>query len=387
MPIQYSVITFSDKCEQEVVKIQIPPPKFDRSELHRRPEYANSPSAAGPSNAGPSNMKPPPAVPIRTSPAQPIPSPQQQAQQPPRQIEPHPQQEIIVRPTVPAPQPQNQQVRVAPAKPAPATTGTTTRSDILEALAGPSPASAPLPLPRANAHLQPQSVAPAQLARQQRHSHQPHALQEAVPKPHSQSEPSQEEFAEFAEGDDSFYIDLNLESFDASTTLVDALVLGPSPPPANDASASARLPAAPATDAKGKGRIMSSLMEDSPLPNRSFGIGPPPAYASPIPAPRTSSFTTSPSGGAGAAIVKGTTGGGGFVFPAGVTKPNRSVPPPHPGHMAGVKRSAGEAFAPGKTVTNGPTGAGVGGVAARDRTVLGALEVGPDGAVFKRVRR
>jgi hypothetical protein len=41
---------------------------------------------------------------------------------------------------------------------------------------------------------------------------------------------SQEEFADFAEGDDSFYNDLNLESFDASTTLVDALGLGPSSP-------------------------------------------------------------------------------------------------------------------------------------------------------------
>ena len=33
-------------------------------------------------------------------------------------------------------------------------------------------------------------------------------------------------------------------------------------------------------------------------------------------------------------------GEGGFVLPTGVTRPNRSASPPHPGHTAGMKRSA-----------------------------------------------
>ena len=41
-------------------------------------------------------------------------------------------------------------------------------------------------------------------------------------------EVSEEEFADFADGDDSFYNDLNLESFDASTTPIVALGSDPS---------------------------------------------------------------------------------------------------------------------------------------------------------------
>jgi len=188
-----------------------------------------------------------------------------------------------------------------------------------------------------------------------------------------------------------FYNNLNLESFDvsASTTLVDALGLVPSPPlpplstvPLNTACPR---PAATATDVKGKGRmdaIMSGLTDDSPQPDRSFGIGPPPAYTSPVPPPRTTSCSATSGGAAG----KGAqSGAGGFVIPAGVARPNRSGPPPHPSHTAGVKRSAGDAFTSGKPmVTWAP---GVGGNPMMDRTVLGALEVGSDGAVLKRVRR
>jgi len=188
-----------------------------------------------------------------------------------------------------------------------------------------------------------------------------------------------------------FYNDLNLESFDASasTTLVDTLGLVPSPPlpplstvPLN---AACPRPAATATDVKGKGRmdaIMSGLTDDSPQPDRSFGIGPPPAYTSPVPPPRT----TSCSAASGRAAGKGAqSGAGGFVIPAGVGRPNRSGPPPHPGHTAGVKRSAEDAFTSGESMVTGVPG--VGGKAMVDRTVLGALEVGFDGAVLKRVRR
>jgi len=119
--------------------------------------------------------------------------------------------------------------------------------------------------------------------------------------------------------------------------------------------------------------IMSGLLGYPPQWGRSFGIGPPPAYASPMPPSRTSSFTTA----TGSADVKGNQGGGGFVISAGVTRPNRNVPPVHLG-KAGVKRSTEEAFAEVP---------GVGGKATADRTVLGELEVGSDGAVFKRVRR
>ena len=207
--------------------------------------------------------------------------------------------------------------------------------------------------------------------------------QHAVSKLPLKKEPSQEEFADFAEGDDSFYNDLDLESFDASTTLVDALGLGSSLlAPGN---AAGTRPAATATDAKGKGRIsaiMSGLMDDSPQLDRSFGIGPPPAYTSPVPPPRTTSFAAESVGASGRTTHSG---GGGFVIPAGVTRPNRSVPPPHPAQTAGVKRSAGDAFTSGKAmVTLAP---GDGERATRDRTVLGELEVGSDGAVLKKVRR
>jgi len=56
---------------------------------------------------------------------------------------------------------------------------------------------------------------------------QPHPPQRAIQLPKELSQ----EFANFADGDDSFYNDLNLESFDASKTLVDAPGLDPSPPP------------------------------------------------------------------------------------------------------------------------------------------------------------
>ena len=190
-----------------------------------------------------------------------------------------------------------------------------------------------------------------------------------------------QEFADFADGDDSFYNDLNLESFGASKTLVDALSSDPSPPPPpplvppTETSAG---PTATVTDTKGKGRmnaIISGLLGDSPQPDRSFGISPPPAYTSPMPPSRTSSFTTA---------VKGNQGGGGFVIPTGVTRPNRSVPPVHPGKV-GVKCSAEEAFASSKAAITGvPV---VGGKATADRTVFGELEFGSDGAVLKRVRR
>jgi hypothetical protein len=68
-----------------------------------------------------------------------------------------------------------------------------------------------------------------------------------------------------------------------------------------------------------------------------------------------------------------------------VTRPNRSVPPVHPGKVGVKKRSAEEAFAPSKAEMTGVPGAG--GKAMADRTVLGELEVGSDGAALKRVRR
>jgi len=52
--------------------------------------------------------------------------------------------------------------------------------------------------------------------------------------------------------------------------------------------------------------IMSGLLGDSPQPDRSFGIGPPPAHTSPMPPSRTSSFTTA----TGSAAVKGNQGRG-----------------------------------------------------------------------------
>jgi DNA repair and recombination protein RAD52 len=80
VPLTRHGMPFPNKVEQEVVKIQVPPPKFDRSELHRRPEYVGTPPgstfATGPPNAGPSNMGPPPVVPARTTPAQSGPTPQ-----------------------------------------------------------------------------------------------------------------------------------------------------------------------------------------------------------------------------------------------------------------------------------------------------------------------
>ena len=68
-----------------------------------------------------------------------------------------------------------------------------------------------------------------------------------------------------------------------------------------------------------------------------------------------------------------------------MTRPNTSGPPPHPGHTAAVKRSAGDALTSGKPMATGAPG--VGGKAMMDRTVLGALEVGSGGVVLKRVRR
>jgi len=111
--------------------------------------------------------------------------------------------------------------------------------------------------------------------------------------------------------------------------------------------------------------IISDLLGDSPQLDRSFGISPPPAYVGPMPASRTSSFTTA----TGSTAVKGNQGGGGFVIPAGMTRPNRSVPVVHPG-KAGVKRSAEEAFASGKAAITGVPGVGGKAKATADRTVL-----------------
>ena len=129
-----------------------------------------------------------------------------------------------------------------------------------------------------------------------------------------------------------FYNDLNLESFDASasTTLVDALGLVPSPPlpplstvPLN---AACPRPAATATDVKGKGRmiaIISTLTDDSPQPDRSFGIGPPPAYTSPVPPPRTTSYSAA----SGRAAGKGAQSGAGARW-GGQTE-HASTPEPY----------------------------------------------------------
>jgi len=84
-----------------------------------------------------------------------------------------------------------------------------------------------------------------------------------------------------------------------------------------------------------------------------------------MPPSRTSSFTTA----TGSAAVKGNQGGGGFVIPAGVTRPNRSVPSVHPGKV-GVKRSAEEAFASNKTVITGVPGVGGNAKAMADRPVF-----------------
>ena len=386
-----------------MVKIQVPPPKLNRSELHRRPEFADHPPGAactaGPSNAGPSNMGPPPAIPARTSHAQsdPVPQLQRQAQQPPRQMKSisHQGPSVASTSTSTVPQPERGPPRslLTHATPAPATTNTIDRSEILAALAGSSPIFSPSPLPPANTLLQPESavqVPSGGLVQQQPNPRQLRLSQRAV---QLSKEGSQEDFADFVDGDDSFYNDLNLESFYASTTLVDALGLDASPqppPPAAPRNANANttnaMPAATTTDAKGKGKgrmsaIMSGLLDDSPQRDCSFGIGPPPAYTSPMPPPRTSSFTTA----MGGAVVKGNQGGGGFVIPAGVTRPNRSVPPAHPGNTVGVKRSAEEAFVASKTVVTGVPG--ISGKATMDRTVFGELELGSDGAVLKRVRR
>ena len=108
--------------------------------------------------------------------------------------------------------------------------------------------------------------------------------------------------------------------------------------PANAASAR---PAATTTDTKGKGRIsvaVSGLMDDSPLRGLALGSGPR-LHTQVL--GRTTSFTVA----SGGAVNKGTqNGGGGFVIPVGVTKPNRSVPPPDLGHTASVKRSADDAL-------------------------------------------
>ena len=339
-------------------------------------------------------MGPPPAVPARTSPAQSDPAPQlqRQAQQPPRQTNSNSHQgpSVASTSTSTVPQLERGPPRSLPkhAIPAPAATSTIDRSEILAALAGSSPVLSPSPLPPANTLVQEESTAQlpsAQLVRQQPHPRQLRSSQRSVQLP---KEVSQEDFADFVDGDDSFYNDLNLESFDASTTLVDALGLGESPqsPPAvpRNANTTSARPAATTTDVKGKGRmsaIMSGLLDDSPQPDCSFGIGPPPAYTSPMPPPRTSTFTTA----TGGAVVKGNQGGGGFVIPAGVTRPNRSVPPAHPSRTVGVKRSAEEAFVTSKTVVTGVPG--IGGKATMDRAVFGELELASDGAVLKRVRR
>jgi len=143
-------------------------------------------------------------------------------------------------------------------------------------------------------------------------------------------------------------------------------------------------PAATATDAKGKGR-MSAI--DYVGPDRR--LAPTVPQLRMVPHLHTPVLYLHP-GRLRALLPRGgqqvrVRGVGGFVIPAGVARPNRSGPPPHPSHTASFKRSAGDAFTSGKpTVTGAP---GVGGKATMDRTVLGALEVGSDGAVLERVRR
>ena len=336
-------------------------------------------------------MGPPPAVPVRTSLAQSdLPQPLRQTQQSHQQIvfNRHQKSSVATTSTILHPEREAPRSLITHAIPAPATTSTIARSKIIAALAGTSPVSAPSPLPPTNTLVQPEStvqVPPAQLVQQQPQPPQLQPPQRAV---QLQKGLSQEEFADFADGDDSFYNELNLESLDASTTLVDVLGLDELPQqqpvtPRNASTTSSRAPAT-TSGAKGKGRmseIMSGLLDDPSQPDSSFGVGPPPAYASPMPLPKTSAFTTA----TGGAVVKGNHGGGGFVIPAGVTRPNRSVPPAHPGHTAGVKRRAEEAFVPSKAGVSGAPG--IGGKATTDRTVLGELELGPGGAVLKRVRR
>ena len=102
--------------------------------------------------------------------------------------------------------------------------------------------------------------APAQLIQQQPHPRQLQPPQRAVQLPKGLS---QEEFADFADGDDSLCNILNLESFDASTRPANVLGLGevPQQQPATsrNANATSARPTATTTGAKGKGR-MSAIM-------------------------------------------------------------------------------------------------------------------------------
>jgi hypothetical protein len=68
-----------------------------------------------------------------------------------------------------------------------------------------------------------------------------------------------------------------------------------------------------------------------------------------------------------------------------MTIPKRSVPPAPPGHTVGMKRSTEEVFVSSKAAMVGV--GGVGGKATIERTVLGELEVGSDGAVLKKVQQ
>jgi hypothetical protein len=65
-----------------------------------------------------------------------------------------------------------------------------------------------------------------------------------------------------------------------------------------------------------------------------------------------------------------------------VTRPSRSVPPPHPGYMAGMKRSAEYVLTCGKPVIT--VAPGVSGRRTVDGTVSGEVEIGSDGTVLKR---
>ena len=109
-------------------------------------------------------------------------------------------------------------------------------------------------------------VSPAQLVRQRPQSRQPTSC--VLPK--LAKELSQKKFADFADGDDSFY-----------TTRI----RGRSPPRQPWSTRSASItraaasprPTATETDVKGKGRvrsIMTGLLGDSPEPDCSFGVGP-----------------------------------------------------------------------------------------------------------------
>jgi hypothetical protein len=68
-----------------------------------------------------------------------------------------------------------------------------------------------------------------------------------------------------------------------------------------------------------------------------------------------------------------------------MTRPNRSVPPVHPGKIGVRKRSAEKALASSQAAMTGVPGGG--GMATAGRTVLGELGVGTDGTALKRVRR